>query len=159
MSRPAKHGDSVIGERARLYDTWRGMRQRCNNSKASYYSIYGGQGIKVCAEWDDYIQFKEWALTHGYTDNLLIERRDNTKDYEPSNCYWADTTVQACNKRKRSGSKSIFIGVAPTRNGWQAYIDYKGKRVGLGMYRIEEEAARVRDDYVKANSLPHKLNF
>lgn len=39
MSRPPKHGDATIGSRTRLYDTWRGMRQRCNNPKASYYSI------------------------------------------------------------------------------------------------------------------------
>lgn len=159
MSRPAKHGDSASGERARLYDTWRGMRQRCSNPKASYYSIYGGKGIKVCDEWGEYINFRKWALTHGYTDTLLIERRDSSKDYEPNNCYWANTTVQACNKIKRKNSKSSYIGVAPNKNNWQAYVFYEGKRIHLGTHKTEEEAAKIRDNYVKLHGLPHKLNF
>lgn len=72
----------------RIYRILRGMKDRCNNPKNQGYYLYGGRGIKVCDEWQDYFTFKEWALTHGYRDDLSIERIDNDKGYEPSNCTW-----------------------------------------------------------------------
>ena len=159
MSRPPIHGDAITGERARLYDIWRGIRQRCDNPKASGYLDYGGRGIKVCLDWYDYLIFREWAISLGYTENLSIERRNVDKNYTPENCYWADVTTQACNKRKRVGTSTDYIGVAPNRKNWQAYVSYKGKRNSLGTYPTQEEAARVRDAFVKSNNLPHKLNF
>lgn len=153
------HQNDHMGRGSRLYNIWRGMRQRCRNPKASWYSIYGGSGISITSDWENYSDFREWALNNGYNDTLTIERRYNNKNYEPNNCYWADTTTQACNKRKRKGRASEFIGVAPNRKKWQAYISYKGKRTELGTYKTPEEAAQVRDAYVKSNNLPHKLNF
>jgi hypothetical protein len=135
------------------------MRQRCTNPKASYYAIYGGSGITVTPEWDDYRTFREWALLHGYADHLTIERRNGTKNYEPNNCYWADNNTQAANKRKRDGQTSQFIGVAPNKKGWQSYVSFKGVRTHLGTYPTELEAAQARDTFIKQNSLPHKLNF
>lgn len=35
----------------KLYNTWKGIRQRCTNPKATGYKYYGGKGIKVCEEW------------------------------------------------------------------------------------------------------------
>jgi hypothetical protein len=159
MSRPPIHGDAVMGERTRLYDIWRGIRQRCDNPKASGYADYGGRGIKVISDWYQYTVFRQWAIGCGYADNLSIERRDVDGDYTPQNCYWACNTIQACNKRKRDGKTSKFIGVASNKQNWQAYIDYKGVRTNLGTYSTPEEAALIRDNYVKEHDYPHKLNF
>ena len=82
-----KHGDAK-GKKTRLYNTWCRMRARCNNPNNDKYKWYGGQGIKVCKEWDDYANFKKWALENGYTDELTIDRIDVTGNYEPSNCQW-----------------------------------------------------------------------
>lgn len=38
------------------------MRQRCNNPKNKAYENYGGRGITICKEWDDFAVFREWAL-------------------------------------------------------------------------------------------------
>jgi hypothetical protein len=159
MSRPAIHGDAIEGARSRLYDIWRGMRQRCSNPKANGYVDYGGRGITVVDEWSVYSNFREWAMLKGYSDKLSIERSEVDGNYEPGNCYWADSTTQACNKRKRANQTSKFIGVAPNRKGWQANVDYKGVRTYLGTHATEEEAALVRDAFVKKHKLPHKLNF
>lgn len=76
------HGDS----KTRLYAIWAAMKARCLNPNHPNYSRYGGRGIKVCDEWrNSYIAFKDWALSHGYKDNLVIDRIDNDGNYKPSN--------------------------------------------------------------------------
>lgn len=141
MSGKPHHGEAKRGERTRLYETWRGMRQRCNNPKASFYSIYGGAGVTVCEDWDIFINFRDWALNSGYTDNLYIERKEPTDGYNPNNCYWTNMSVQQSNKRKRLGTKSSFIGVTTNKKRWSAYVHYKGVHNHLGTFDTPEEAA------------------
>ena len=80
------HGDWIGGKASRVYTIWQAMKARCLYEKHPRYKYYGGKGIKICDDWMDYQQFKAWALTHGYADNLCIDRVDSDKGYEPENC-------------------------------------------------------------------------
>lgn len=83
----------------RLYITYAGMKDRCYNKNCKKYKNYGGRGIKICQEWlDDFLNFKEWTITHGYTDELTIERIDVNGNYCPENCKWIEPKMQAYNK-------------------------------------------------------------
>lgn len=84
----------------RLYNIWRCMRQRCNNKNASHYEYYGGRGIRVCNLWNESSgDFIEWALSHGYRDDLELDRINSCGDYSPENCRWV-TKLENLRNRK-----------------------------------------------------------
>jgi len=91
-----KHGES----QTRLFIIWRNMRNRCNpeKTKENYHFRYGGRGIKVCDEWNNYESFAKWARENGYNDDLTLERKDNDGDYCPENCTWTGRKGQARNR-------------------------------------------------------------
>lgn len=97
-----KHGESFVknGRATRLYNIWLGVRTRCYNKKNAMYKHYGGRGIKMCEEWNDYIVFKSWAMKSGYSENLSLDRIDVNGNYEPDNCRWATQKEQMRNTRK-----------------------------------------------------------
>lgn len=80
-----KHG----GCGTKIYGIWHSMKSRCLNLKRKKY---GAKGITICSEWLDkekgFINFKNWALSHGYNNNLEIHRKKNHLGYSPTNCEW-----------------------------------------------------------------------
>lgn len=95
-------------EKHRLQNIFRGMIQRCYNSNDERYPNYGGRGIKICDEWlNDRNQFYEWALSHGYSNDLSIDRIEVDGNYEPDNCRWATAKMQANNRRPSSEWKRV----------------------------------------------------
>ena len=128
--------DELVGERAskhhgfgtRLYAVWDTMRQRCNNPNQESYSRYGGRGIKVCPEWDDFNVFREWAYANGYNDKAekskcTLDRIDVDNNYSPENCRWCDMKVQSNNK-----SNTVYLehnGVTKTLSEWADELGLK----------------------------------
>lgn len=93
---------------------WGEMRKRCLDPNSKHFKNYGGRGITVCARWDDYYQFVSDMGPR--PDGLTLERKDNDRGYEPSNCCWATRYEQAGNRR------------------YCIYVDDAGERVNLKEY-------------------------
>lgn len=100
--------------RTRLYKEWAAIKKRCSpNATEKDRAYYSDLGIGYCEEWEHFEPFKEWALSHGYSDELTIDRIDGSKGYSPENCRWVSTYDQNRNK---------------SNNIW---VDYNGKRLCL----------------------------
>ena len=126
------HRKYVLSMKGRLYETWKNMRRRCNDQRNNRWAHYGGKGIKICSQWNDYLNFRTWAYSNGYREDLTIDRIDVDGDYCPENCRWATAKEQANNT---------------TRN---RYIEYKGNN-----YTVSELATLLSLSY---STLQHRLD-
>lgn len=119
-----RHG----GTHTRLYGIWKHMRSRCSNPTDPKYYRYGGRGVTICSEWDDFSRFREWALSNGYTDTLTIDRIDNDGNYEPSNCRWSTSKEQANNRGIRSDTTVLtWNGETHSLMEWSKILGIKYK--------------------------------
>ena len=100
----------------RLYGKWRNMKHRCHNPNDRNYRYYGGKGIKVCDEWQEFIPFMEWALKNGYNEGLSIDRIDFDGNYEPKNCRWL--TIQKQQYNKSNNHLLTYEGKTQTLTEW-----------------------------------------
>lgn len=83
------------------YRIWAGMIARCTNPKTDNYSRYGGRGITVCDEWrSDFMAFLH-DVGPRPSRSYSLDRIDNNRGYEKSNCRWATAAEQYGNRRKR----------------------------------------------------------
>lgn len=144
-------------ETKRIRNILSGMKYRCNNPRCRYYKDYGGRGIKVCEEWNSSEAFIEWSLSHGYKDNLSIDRIDNDKGYSPDNCRWTTQEVQHNNTRR--SHKVTAFGKTMTLTEWakQVGMDRKTLRLRLEKGMTPEQA--LTNPLMKNGKVYKKIDF
>lgn len=120
----------MVWKNKRLGAIFRGMKRRCYSKNDKEYRFYGEKGIYICYEWlDDPHQFEDWALSHGYADDLTIDRIDSGKGYSPDNCRWIS---QQDNSRYKSTTSLIGVdGESHTGRDWAGIL-------GLGCNMINK---------------------
>ena len=79
-----KHSDY----KARLYKIWLGLPHR-------RYVTYNPKVL-----FENYEEFRDWALKNGYAENLTIDRINPKGDYEPSNCQWITLEENAAKDKR-----------------------------------------------------------
>mgnify|MGYP002413441246 CR=1 FL=1 len=92
--RNTKHGGRFTHE----YRSWLCMQDRCRNPHHPSYNDYGGAGIVVCPQWNDFVTFqKDMGPCPAKHE---IDRIDNSKGYEPGNCRWVTRRDNLLNRRR-----------------------------------------------------------
>lgn len=127
------HGQS----NTRLYRIWRSMKGRCERPSCTGYPEYGGRGIKVCDEWHDFMTFHAWAHSHGYKEDLSIDRIDGDGDYCPENCRWA-TNYQQMQNRK------VSLGLASARKRQIPFHEFEALAERAAENGIRKDTLRFR---------------
>jgi len=144
-----KHGYSKKNNVHPLYDVWCRMKTRCNDKNVPRYEDWGGRGITICNEWENYpVVFIDWALNNGWENKLCLDRINNNGNYEPSNCRFVTAQVSNCNTRLLSRcNKSGYRGVSwhNIAKKWVAQIKVRGKVKHLGIFNSPRIAAIAYD--------------
>lgn len=147
----------------RIYRIYVGMKARCYNPNSVPYPHYGAKGIKVCDEWlnkeNGFMNFYRWAMEHGYSDKLSIDRIDASKDYCPENCKWATSYEQNVHLRRKL-STSGYKGISKHNNcdTWYGRLKVHGKVICTGSARTPLEAAIMRNKYIVEHNLLNELS-
>ena len=167
-----------------LYNKWGSMKTRCYYPKSKDYKNYGGRGIKICDEWLNYDNFRNWSISTGYQEGLTIDRIDNDRNYEPSNCKWITMKEQQRNKRNNRiityNGKSLTLvewgeiyNINPDRigarlkNGWsvedalstevKSPMKKKIENLGLEMKKYRKENNMTQKDLADIFEVRHSL--
>lgn len=111
-----------------IYNSWRGMRNRCMSLNRADAHCYAAKGVTHCEEWSDPAKFLTWALENGWKEGLTLDRIDGDGIYEPSNCRWVDRKVQARNLNKNRmiefGGHNLCISEWAEKMGISASLLY-----------------------------------
>jgi len=151
--RLTKHGM----HNTKVYGAWHNIKARCNKPNNKHYHNYGGRGIKMCVEWEESFEAFYADMGDPPSSSHSVERVDNNKGYEPSNCKWATPIEQAVNKNFKT--RDLPLGVTVRKNRYNVNIKYNQKQHWLGTFDTPEEASTWRDAYIIANGWPHRLNY
>ncbi len=88
-----------------FFGVWVTMKSRCTNKNVDAYPHYGGEGVKICDSWKKFDNFRE-DMHASYLDHVkkygrkdtLIDRIDNSGNYEKRNCRWFTMSEQQNNR-------------------------------------------------------------
>lgn len=138
------HGESGT----RLYKIWAGIKKRCCSPKSTVWLHYGGRGISVCADWQSYESFRDWALSSGYADDLTIERIDADGHYAPDNCEWITQSEQSRRANVQRRGHMVMYG------GRETYLKDACRMAGLPYKTVHARITRGGWDVDRALSTP-----
>lgn len=127
------HGKS----RTLTHRRWVGLRRRVRHNAA-----YGG--VSVCERWNSFEAFLA-DMGECPSERHTVERKDNAKGYEPTNCVWATAMQQARNRSSNvwveleGGSKVIAKDFAAEHGfGYDSVLRLcrKGFRTAAALFRL-----------------------
>lgn len=125
-----KHGDSRKTDS--LYATWKNMIKRCFDSNHKSWLNYGGRGITVCDEWQEYSQYKKDMGERPFI-SAQVDRIDNNKGYSKDNCRWVSPKE---NCRNMSINHHVTMGgVTKTIPEWAETTGISERTIRSRIYR------------------------
>lgn len=131
--------DSIRQQHRREYVIWQGIKTRCYNVMHPTFKNYGGRGITMCEEWEDFGTFiRDMGPA---PKGGSIERIDVNGNYTPENCKWIPKPLQSRNRRSNievewGGKRMLLVDVARIEN-----VEYMLMRQYLRRHRCSLQDA------------------
>jgi hypothetical protein len=142
----AKHGATAGGRRSRAFTAWESMRRRCRDTEHKSFKWYGARGIRVCERWQGKDGFANFLADMGEPPpGMTIDRKNNSKGYDPGNCRWATQKQQQRNRR--SNLLITYAGRTQTLVEW-------AEETGIGRQTIKTRISRSGWSIEQALSTP-----
>jgi hypothetical protein len=138
-----------------LYNTWRGMLERCHSQNSTAYSRYGSKGIFVFEKWRNKSRnpkTKRWSIGFclflEYIENNLGEKPEgysldrivSSLGYQPGNLRWANASLQRKNQKNKNSTGFKYVYPVTGSSSWQAEYKLDKKRIYVGVFKTKEEA-------------------
>ena len=93
----------------RIYSLWDNMISRCYDSNHPQYKFYGGQGVTVSTEWQNFSKFEHSIKSvPGFYDWCDDSKYELDKDYYGANQYSKSTTIFIHKKYNQELSRKKF---------------------------------------------------
>jgi hypothetical protein len=97
------------------YHAWIGAVQVCTNPNARRWSLYGGEGIKVCDRWHvpkgprhQNVGFVHFVEDMGVRpEGHSLDRIDRRGNFEKDNCEWVPTKLYRSRAARRGWAKRV----------------------------------------------------
>lgn len=97
-----------------------------------------------------YEPFRDWSLSHGYADDLTIDRIDVNGDYCPENCRWATYSEQ--NANQTNTPRYEHNGMQLSLREWAEVTGIRLKTLRNRVYHLKWPIERALTEEVKTRS-------
>ncbi len=133
-----------------LYNTWRGMIDRCHNPDCLQFTNYGARGISVCDRWQGDNGLVNFIQDMGYKpdESFSIDRIDNDKGYSPDNCHWISSRNQMLNTRRSLPKKAPWAFINCKTKKWYGRVSIDGVQKRFKDVDTPEEASKMVYDFL-----------
>lgn len=131
------------GKITKEYQAWKAMKSRCyspSNSQKNYQS----KGVTVCERWQN--SFDNFLSDMGKCpEGFSLDRIDNNKNYEPSNCRWANNNDQAKN-RGTFNKVFTYAGKSMVLKDWAKELNIKYSTLHRRIYKSKLSFERAIEE-------------
>jgi len=133
------HGHARNYEQSPTYRSWACMIYRCSSPSCGSYSRYGAKGVTVCDRWKVFANFL--ADMGERPTGKFIDRKDNTKGYEPGNCRWATRKEQ--NQNQRTNDQITFNGETLCLTEWARRLGFSQTTLWNRLHQLKWPVERA----------------
>lgn len=113
------------------YARWKSMMARCHNPNATNYKYYGALGITVCEQWHNFTAFLN-DMGECASRSMTLDRKENSKGYEPGNCQWVTQAEQ--NKNRSCCVILTFNGITQNVTDWAEFVGMSSNALSQRLY-------------------------
>ena len=115
-----RHGHATTKHETNTYESWQGMKRRCDNPNRADFKYYGGRGISYCSRWAIFSNFL--ADMGECPKGMTLDRKHTNGNYNFQNCRWATRREQRMNTRQIRWIK--FRGKKMCLRDWERELGF-----------------------------------